>query len=48
MKDNKINTTQTAEELKLMFSPGKEFGFNAVVEPETSESETTGSTNSET
>lgn len=48
VKDNKINTTQTAEELKLMFSPGKEFGFNAVVEPETSESETTGSTNSET
>ncbi|KAK9932227.1 hypothetical protein M0R45_019473 [Rubus argutus] len=40
VKENKINTTQTAEELKELFSPGNEFGFNAIVELENSEIET--------
>lgn len=40
VKDNKINTTQTAAELKSLFTPGKEFGFNAIVELENSETET--------
>ncbi|ONI36476.1 hypothetical protein PRUPE_1G586900 [Prunus persica] len=40
VKENKINTTQTAEELKLLFKPGTEFGFNAILELENSEIET--------
>ncbi|CAL2236692.1 unnamed protein product [Prunus armeniaca] len=40
VKENKINTTQTAEELKLLFKPGTEFGFNAILELEDSEIET--------
>ncbi|GMY32659.1 trigger factor [Fagus crenata] len=40
VKDNKINTTQTAEELMSVFTPGKEFGFNATLELETSEIKT--------
>jgi hypothetical protein len=40
VKDNKINTTQTAEELMSVFTPGKEFGFNAILELESSEIET--------
>ncbi|WOH08003.1 hypothetical protein DCAR_0727439 [Daucus carota subsp. sativus] len=39
VKENKINTTQTAEELKSAFFPGKEFGFNAIVELEVAETE---------
>eukprot|EP00268_Persea_americana_P001140 TRINITY_DN10345_c0_g1_i3.p1 TRINITY_DN10345_c0_g1~~TRINITY_DN10345_c0_g1_i3.p1 ORF type:complete len:263 (+),score=44.41 TRINITY_DN10345_c0_g1_i3:84-791(+) len=38
---NKFNTTQTAEELKSAFAPGSEFGFNATVEFEESETEET-------
>ncbi|XP_008460020.1 uncharacterized protein LOC103498959 [Cucumis melo] len=34
VKDNKVNTTQTADELKVLFNPGKEFGFNAILELE--------------
>ncbi|XP_070682286.1 uncharacterized protein [Malus domestica] len=40
VKENKVRTTQTAEELKLLFTPGNEFGFNATLELETSELET--------
>ncbi|CAN0918117.1 hypothetical protein LINGRAHAP2_LOCUS30685 [Linum grandiflorum] len=34
VKENKVTTTQTAEELKKLFEPGKEFGFNATLELE--------------
>lgn len=44
---NKFNTTQTAEELKSAFAPGSEFGFNATVEFEKSETEATTSGSSE-
>ncbi|XP_022734106.1 uncharacterized protein LOC111287700 [Durio zibethinus] len=37
VKDKKVSTSQTTEELKVSFSPGKEFGFNAVMELEESE-----------
>ncbi|XP_057477760.1 uncharacterized protein LOC130765370 [Actinidia eriantha] len=40
VKDSKINTIQTEEELKLSFAPGKEFGFSATLELENSEAET--------
>lgn len=36
VKDNKINTIQTAEELKAVFVPGNNFGFNATLELENS------------
>ncbi|GER38641.1 ATP-dependent Clp protease ATP-binding subunit ClpX [Striga asiatica] len=36
VKDNKIITIQTAEELKSAFTPGSEFGFNATLELEKS------------
>ncbi|KAL8512151.1 hypothetical protein ACS0TY_018561 [Phlomoides rotata] len=36
VKDNKINTIQTAEELKSAFIPGNGFGFNAILELEKS------------
>ncbi|KAK7264360.1 hypothetical protein RJT34_31967 [Clitoria ternatea] len=36
VKDRKISTTQTAEELKKSFIPGNEFGFNVIIEPENS------------
>ncbi|XP_021906717.1 uncharacterized protein LOC110821250 isoform X2 [Carica papaya] len=39
VKDNKTNTTQTAEELKKSFTPGNDFGFNAVLELEKVETE---------
>ncbi|KAL3621643.1 hypothetical protein CASFOL_036555 [Castilleja foliolosa] len=32
VKDSKINTIQTAEELKSAFVPGNDFGFNATLE----------------
>ncbi|XP_059632956.1 uncharacterized protein LOC132275469 [Cornus florida] len=47
VKDKKINTTQTAEELKLLFAPGNEFGFNAILELEKIETETTSSSTPE-
>ncbi|XP_042008144.1 uncharacterized protein LOC121756813 isoform X1 [Salvia splendens] len=34
VKENKINTIQTAEELKSLFTPGNDFGFNATLELE--------------
>ncbi|KAL1557220.1 hypothetical protein AAHA92_12731 [Salvia divinorum] len=34
VKENKINTIQTAEELKSLFIPGNDFGFNATLELE--------------
>ncbi|XP_057723176.1 uncharacterized protein LOC130940727 [Arachis stenosperma] len=37
VKDRKISTIQTAEELKQSFKPGKEFGFNVIIEPKSSE-----------
>ncbi|XP_020217085.1 uncharacterized protein LOC109800673 isoform X2 [Cajanus cajan] len=36
VKDRKISTTQTAEQLKKSFTPGNEFGFNVIIEPEKS------------
>ncbi|KAL2328892.1 hypothetical protein Fmac_022319 [Flemingia macrophylla] len=36
VKDRKISTTQTAEQLKKSFTPGNEFGFNVIIEPENS------------
>lgn len=40
VKEKKVNTTQTAEELKSSFSPGNKFGFNAIIELEKPESGT--------
>ncbi|CAK7322521.1 unnamed protein product [Dovyalis caffra] len=40
VKENKITTTQKPEELKKVFVPGNEFGFNAVLELEKAEAET--------
>ncbi|GMN36221.1 hypothetical protein TIFTF001_005851 [Ficus carica] len=40
VKDNKINTSQSAEELKSSFKPGSDFGFNATIELQSSEVET--------
>jgi len=34
VKDKMVNTTQTEDELKALFRPGKEFGFNAILELE--------------
>ncbi|XP_023513632.1 uncharacterized protein LOC111778179 isoform X2 [Cucurbita pepo subsp. pepo] len=34
VKDKMVNTTQTEDELKVLFRPGKEFGFNAILELE--------------
>ncbi|KAK8643626.1 hypothetical protein V6N13_012912 [Hibiscus sabdariffa] len=39
VKDKKVTTSQTAEELKVSFTPGKDFGFNAVLELEEEEEE---------
>ncbi|XP_015080197.1 uncharacterized protein LOC107023879 [Solanum pennellii] len=39
VKDNKISTTQTADELKSSFVPGTEFRFNATLELEKSKTE---------
>ena len=41
VKGRKINTIQTAEELKKSFTPGKKYGFNVIIEPENSEDTTT-------
>ncbi|WOK96488.1 hypothetical protein Cni_G05195 [Canna indica] len=41
---SEFKTIQTAEELEAAFTPGSEFGFNAVVEVETSDIKTTSST----
>lgn len=32
VKEDKINTTESAEELKASFRPGRDFGFSAVIE----------------
>ncbi|CAL9069400.1 uncharacterized protein LOC135653225 isoform X4 [Musa acuminata AAA Group] len=40
---SQFKTIQTAEELEAAFTPGSEFGFNAVVDVENSDSETTSS-----
>ncbi|XP_012441028.1 uncharacterized protein LOC105766201 isoform X2 [Gossypium raimondii] len=37
VKDKKVSTSQSAEELKVSFTPGKDFWFNAVLELEESE-----------
>ncbi|XP_038710847.1 uncharacterized protein LOC120005335 isoform X2 [Tripterygium wilfordii] len=39
VKEKKVNTIQTADELKMAFVPGKEFGFNVSLELEKSETE---------
>ncbi|XP_004507365.1 uncharacterized protein [Cicer arietinum] len=36
VKDRKVNTVQTVGELKQSFTPGKEFVFNVLIEPENS------------
>ncbi|XP_055832093.1 uncharacterized protein LOC129901013 [Solanum dulcamara] len=41
VKDNKISTTQTADQLRSSFAPGTEFGFNATLELEKSKTEAT-------
>ncbi|KAK4422030.1 hypothetical protein Salat_2153700 [Sesamum alatum] len=41
VKDNKINTIQTADELKSAFIPGNDFGFNATLELQESTEEST-------
>ncbi|CAI9108572.1 OLC1v1008206C2 [Oldenlandia corymbosa var. corymbosa] len=43
VKDNEIKTIQTAEELRSLFKPGNEFGFNATLELETATTEETSS-----
>ncbi|XP_071730899.1 uncharacterized protein [Rutidosis leptorrhynchoides] len=40
VKDNKINTIQSIEELQASFSPGSDFGFNATLELEKPDAET--------
>lgn len=47
MKENKVNTIQSKDELKLSFTPGKEFGFNATFDLEKSETETSSSSSEE-
>ncbi|GAV66515.1 Trigger_N domain-containing protein [Cephalotus follicularis] len=47
VKDKKISTTQTVEELKKMYAPGNDFGFNAVLELEKTEIETSSSSSSD-
>lgn len=47
IKDKKVTTTETTEQLRKLFTPGKDFGFNAVMELEKSETETSNSTSSE-
>lgn len=37
VKDQKVSTIQTAEELKKSFKPGNEFGFNVIIEPQNSQ-----------
>nr|GMD23541.1 uncharacterized protein LOC109156844 isoform X2 [Ipomoea batatas] len=44
VKDNKVTTTQTAEELKSSFAPGNAFGFDAILELEKSAADTLNST----
>eukprot|EP00257_Ricinus_communis_P022087 XP_015581723.1 uncharacterized protein LOC8269767 [Ricinus communis] len=40
VKENKVNTVQEADELKKLFIPGNDFGFNAVLELEETKTET--------
>ncbi|KAH9611357.1 hypothetical protein KSS87_006111 [Heliosperma pusillum] len=40
VKEKKLKTTQTEDELKQLFSPGSAFSFNAEIELETEENET--------
>lgn len=47
VKENKINTIQSAEELKSSFKPGSDFGFNATLELEKLDVETISSDVSE-
>ncbi|KAJ4723662.1 Trigger factor like [Melia azedarach] len=52
VKEKKVTTSQSREELRKLFTPGKEFGFNAVMElekpeVEESDSEESGSSSSD-
>nr|XP_043630670.1 uncharacterized protein LOC122601998 isoform X2 [Erigeron canadensis] len=47
VKDNKINTIQTADELQSSFIPGSDFGFNATLELEKPDTETSSLDSSE-
>ncbi|KAK9068087.1 hypothetical protein SSX86_012198 [Deinandra increscens subsp. villosa] len=47
VKDNKVNTIQSLEELQSSFSPGVDFGFNATLELEKPDSQISSSDSSE-
>ncbi|CAI9277456.1 unnamed protein product [Lactuca saligna] len=47
VKENKINTIQSAEELKSSFNPGSDFGFSATLELEKLDTETSSSDTTE-
>ncbi|KAI3828985.1 hypothetical protein L1987_03098 [Smallanthus sonchifolius] len=47
VKDNRINTIQSLEELQSSFSPGIDFGFNATLELEKPDNQTSSSDSSE-
>lgn len=47
VKDNKINTIQTIEELQSSFTPGSDFGFNVTLELEKPDAETSSPDSSE-
>ncbi|KAK9068084.1 hypothetical protein SSX86_012195 [Deinandra increscens subsp. villosa] len=47
VKDNKVNTIQSLEELQSSFSPGIDFGFNATLELEKPDSQISSSDSSE-
>ncbi|XP_076910770.1 uncharacterized protein LOC143568505 [Bidens hawaiensis] len=47
VKDNRVITIQSIEELQSSFSPGNDFGFNATLELEKPDSQTTSSDSTE-
>nr|GFB03477.1 trigger factor [Tanacetum cinerariifolium] len=47
VKENKVNTIQSIEELQSSFTPGNDFGFNATLELEKVDTETTSTDSSE-
>ncbi|KAI3703350.1 hypothetical protein L1987_73353 [Smallanthus sonchifolius] len=47
VKDNRVNTIQSLEELQSSFSPGIDFGFNATLELEKLDNQTSSSDSSE-
>lgn len=47
VKENRVNTIQSIEELQSSFSPGNDFGFNATLELEKVDTETSSTDSSE-